>query len=61
MSPWSCIQTGLLLLAVILGLYLAGPLFQEGPVVVSETRMTADWRELERLAREQPYHDHGQR
>lgn len=61
MNASSCIQGGLLLLAIILGLYLAGPLLQPGPVTVSEAKMMADWRELERLAREHPYNDHGKR
>jgi hypothetical protein len=63
-SPWSCIQGGLLILAIILGLYLASSFFRQGPVAVPEEQMMADWRELERLAREYPYNrhcDHGQR
>ena len=55
MNASSCIQGGLLILAIILGLYLASPFFQEGPVAVPEEQMMADWRKLERLAREQPY------
>jgi hypothetical protein len=61
---WDCIQKGMLLLVIVLGLYVAGNLYQGEAVEVPEAKMMADWRELERLAREYPYQEqqgHGSR
>ncbi len=61
---WDCIRGAMLLLVIVLGLYVAGNLYQGEALEVPEAKMMADWRELERLAREYPYQDqqgHGSR
>ncbi len=61
---WDCIQGTMLLLVIVLGLFVVGNLYQSAAVEIPEAKMMADWRELERLAREYPYQNqqgHGSR
>ena len=63
-STWCLVMTVLLIILGALTLHVAENLSQGEAVEVPETKMMADWRELERLAREYPYQEqqgHGSR
>ncbi len=63
-STWRLVMAVLLLILGVLTWHVAENIFQGEAVEVPEAKMMADWRELERLAREYPYQEqqgHGSR